>query len=75
LVDLDRENAAIFIAITELGHRGLKGAINRFDAMPEQILKPDYQRKCEPTLARFVYDFEKVDATAVLLEWTGLDVP
>src|SRR5207248_6016340 len=75
LVDLDRENASIFIAITELRHRGLKGAINRFDAVPEQILKPDYQRKTESTVARFVYDLEKVDATAVFLEWTRLDVP
>src|SRR5205807_9755454 len=75
LVDLDRENAAIFIAITELRHRGLKGAINRFDAVPEQILKPDYQRKAEPTVASFVYNFENVDATAVFLEWTRLDVP
>src|SRR5205807_9546382 len=54
LIDLDRKNAPIFAAITELCHRGLKGAINRFNPVPQQILKPDYQRKPKASSARFV---------------------
>ena len=45
LIDLDRKNAAIIVAITEFGHRGLEGAVDRFDAMPQQILKANDERK------------------------------
>src|SRR5207249_9829714 len=38
LVDLDREDAAILVAITELRHRSLKCAVDRFDAVPQPIL-------------------------------------
>src|SRR5437667_12850658 len=35
LIHLDRENAAILIVITELRHRTLKCAVNRFDPVPQ----------------------------------------
>ena len=41
LIDLDRENAPILIAITKLRHCALKRAVNRFNAVSQQILKPD----------------------------------
>ena len=49
LIDLDRKNAAILIAITELLDRVLKHAVNRFNAVPQQILKPDYEREWQTT--------------------------
>ena len=54
LVHLDRENAAIVVAVTEFLDRALEGAVHRFDAMPQQILKANDQRKSEAALARFV---------------------
>src|SRR2546430_10577131 len=53
LIDLDRKNAAIFVPITELRHRRPKNTINRFDAVPQQILKSDYERKPKVSRARF----------------------
>ena len=35
LIDLDRKNTAISIAIAELGYRALKGVVNRLDTVPE----------------------------------------
>ena len=61
LIDLDRKNAAIFVAITELRHRRLKGTINRFDAVPQQILKSDYERKPKVSRARFINNLEEDD--------------
>src|SRR4029453_4591638 len=74
LVDLDRKNAPIFVAITELRNRLLKDPVNRFDPVPEQILESDYERKTEVTRARFIHDLEKVDGTAVILQRLRLDV-
>src|SRR4030088_1696291 len=67
LIDLDRKNAAIISSIVELAHGGLKRAVDRFDAMPQQILKANDQRETEPAVARFVHDFEDVDLAAKLL--------
>src|SRR5438034_6715940 len=68
LIHLDRENAAILIVITELRHGALKRAVNRFEAVPQQILKPDQQRKPEASRARFIHYFQDVDGAAVLLQ-------
>ena len=75
LIDLDRKNAAIFVAITELRDRVLKRAVDRFDAVPQQILKADHQRKTEAARARFVYDFEHVDGAAVFLQRRASTLP
>ena len=67
LIDLDRKNAAIFVAITELLHRRVKGAVDRLDPVPQQILEPDHERKTESALARFVHHFEQIDRAAGVL--------
>src|SRR5437870_10376492 len=67
LIDLDRKNAAIFVLITELRHRRPKDTINRFDAVPQQILKSDYERKPKVSRARFINNLEEDDRTAVFL--------
>ena len=74
LVDLDRKNAPIFVAITELRNRRLKDTVNRFDPVPQQILESDYERKTEVARARFIYDLEQVDGTTVFLQRLCLDV-
>ena len=45
LINLDRENAAVIAAVLEFGNRVVKSAVDRFDAMPEQILKADDERE------------------------------
>ena len=42
--------------------------------MPQQILKPDDERKTEAALPRFVYDFENVDRRRPFLQRPHLDV-
>ena len=74
LIDLNRKDATIFVAITKLRHRGLKRAVDRVDAVPQQVLKSDHQRKSEVPGARFVNDLEKVDGTAAFLQRPRLDV-
>ena len=74
LIDLDRENAAILRAVIEFADRGLKRAIDRFDAVPKQILEPNDERKTEAASARFVYDFEDVDLAADFLQRRDDDV-
>src|ERR1043166_2783822 len=74
LIDLDRKNPAVMILVTELGHRVLKRPIDRLDAIPQQILEPDDERKTEASLLGFVYDSEDVDRAAFFLEWPHLDV-
>src|SRR5262245_54100113 len=57
LIHLDRKDAAILVAITELLHGRVKGAVDRFDPMAQQILKPQDKRKTEAALACFVDHF------------------
>ena len=61
LIDLDRENAAILIFVIEFRHRILKRAIDRFDAVSQQILEANDERETEAALPRFVDHFEDVD--------------
>ncbi len=74
LIDLDREHAAVGIAIAELGNRRFKRAVDRFDPVAQQILKPDDERKTQSPRARFVDHFENVDRAAGVLERPGNDV-
>ena len=42
--------------------------------MPQQILKPDDERKPEAALPRFVYDRENIDRAAFVLERPHFDI-
>ena len=75
LIDLDRKNAAILILVPELRDRLLKRAVDRFDTVPEQILKSDDERETQTAIARFIYDFQNVDRAAVFLKGSRHDVP
>src|SRR5204863_9628791 len=61
LIDFDEKNAAILIVITEFRDRALKCAIDRFDAVPKQILKSNQQWKTEVSGARFIDYCQKID--------------
>ncbi len=67
LVHLDREDPAVVVAETEFVDRTLEGAVDRFNAMPQQILKTNHERKSEAARPRFLHDFENVDRSAALL--------
>src|SRR6266496_1606911 len=67
LIDFYGKNAAILIEITEFSDRTLKCAINRFNAVPEQILKSNQQWKTEVSGARLIDYCQKIDGTAAIL--------
>jgi hypothetical protein len=52
----------------------LKDTVNRFDAVPQQILESDYERKTEVACARFIYNLEQVYGATVFLQRLCLDV-
>src|SRR5205814_6601542 len=74
LIDLDRKNAAIFALITELADGILKGAINRFHTMTENILKPNEERKFEPASFRLLNDIGQVHRSTRILQGRGDDM-
>ena len=74
LIDLDRKNTAIVVAIAELGDRRLKCAIDRFHAVPEQVREPHDQRETKAARPRFIHHFEKVNRAAIFLKWFGDDI-
>src|SRR2546423_2638229 len=74
LVHLDREHAAVMVLVTEFLDRFLERAVYRFDAVPEQILESQDERKTEPAIARFVDDFKNVDRAAFFLKRANLSV-
>ena len=74
LIDLNRKNAPILVAITEFRNRCLEDTVNRFDPVPQQILESDYERKTKVARARFIYNLEQIDGTAVILQRLCLDV-
>ena len=47
LVDLDREDAAVVAAVVVLGDGAVERVVQRLDAVPQQILKTDEQRRVE----------------------------
>jgi len=67
LIDFDGKNPAIVIAITEFRDRALKCAIDRFDAVPKQILKSNQQWKTEVSGARFIDNCQEINGTATIL--------
>ena len=74
LIDFDRENAAVFTAIVEFRDRVFESAVNRFDAVPEQILKADDKWKGEPARTRFVNDFKNGNGGSILPQRLRNDV-
>ncbi|KAG0505223.1 MAG: hypothetical protein Udaeo_14440 [Candidatus Udaeobacter sp.] len=62
------------ILIAELRDRALKCAIDCFDPVTEQILKPNQQRKTEVSGTGFVDDFQQIDGTATFLQRPRFDV-
>src|SRR5439155_9985590 len=67
LIDFDGKNAAILIEITEFSDRALKCAIDRFNAVPEQILKSNQQWKTKVSGARLIDYCQEIDGTAAIL--------
>ena len=74
LVDLDRENAAIIALVIEFGDRAAKREVDGLDAVAENVLKPDEERKTQAARTRFVDDLEDVDGTAIFLKRLGHNV-
>src|SRR5581483_3263230 len=74
LIDLDREHAAILVFVAKFSHRILKGAVDRFHAMAQQILEPDQKRKTEIARARLLHNFQKIDGPAVFQERPDFDI-
>ena len=60
--------------IIELRHRVLKRAVDRFDAVAQQILETNDERETEPALARFVDHLEMSIDPAVFLKRPRNDV-
>ena len=63
LVDLDREDAAIGVAIIRLGDGVGEGLIDRLHAMAEEILKAEDDRESEAALLGLVDEFHDVDGS------------
>src|SRR5262249_30213931 len=74
LVDLNRKNAAIFVFVIELSYRHLKRAVDRLDAVTQQVLKPNHQGETEISYACFVNYCQQVDAATIILQRSCLDV-
>src|SRR5947199_2511868 len=74
LVDLDREDAPILTAIVEFGDRVLEREVDRFDAVTEQILKANDERKTETAGAGFIYNLENIYAAAIFLKRFRINV-
>ena len=74
LVHLDRKHAAILALKIKFRDGVLKCLVNRFDAMPENILKPDEQRKFQAATLRLLDDIGDVHARARVLQRLGDDV-
>ena len=52
LVHLDREDAAIMALVADLVDRAAERLVDRLDAVAQQILEADDERKSEPASAR-----------------------
>ena len=48
LVDLDGKHAAVFALVIELGDGTAEREVDGLDAVPQDVLKPDQQRKLQP---------------------------
>src|SRR5436190_11075156 len=74
LVDLDWKYAPVRRLVARLLNRRGKGLVDRFDSMPQQILKAQDHRKTEPILCtRFVNDLQNVDRCFGVLRRSDFD--
>src|SRR6266403_371639 len=71
LIDLDRKNAAIRTFVAKLGDGVLKRQVDRLDPVTKQVLKTNDERKTQSARARLIYNFENVNAAAVVLKRFG----
>ena len=70
LVHLDRKNPAIHPAIAHLRNRIRKRRIDNLDAVPQQVVKTDHERKLQRTRPRLAHNLHQVNLLAIPL---GLD--
>ena len=74
LVHLDRKHAAIFSLIIEFRDGILERLVDGLDAMPQNILKPDEQRKFQPAAFRLLDHVREIHRRARVLQRRGDDV-
>src|SRR5437016_974033 len=68
LVDLNRKNAAVFIFVIELSYRILKRAVDRLDAVTQQVLKPNHQGKTEVSRACLINYCQQIDGPTIIAQ-------
>src|SRR5207245_11122338 len=73
LVDLNRKNAAVFIFVIELSYRILKRAVDRLDAVTQQVLKPNHQGKTEVSRACLINYCQQIDGPTIILQRPRFD--
>src|SRR5207237_7833124 len=73
LIDFDRKNASILALITELLDRIAEGLIDRFDAVADDVLKTNQQRKFQSAASCFLDDVDELDTGAGFLQGSGND--
>ncbi len=71
LVDLDREDAAIFCTIAHLTDRIREGLVDRLYAIAQEVVKAHDQRESEFALAGFSDHFHEVDLLIIALRING----
>src|SRR4051794_11373998 len=68
LIHLDRKDAAVNAAVTELRDGVLEGAIDGGDAVAQQVLKPDNEREGKAAGTGLVYHLENINGAAAFLQ-------
>ena len=74
LIDLDREDTAVMIAIAEFANRTLESEIDGSHAVAQQILKANHERKTETALPCLVHHFEDIDRSPAIAQRPHLGV-
>ena len=74
LVHLDRKHAAIFSLVIEFRDGILKRLVDGLDAVPQNILEPDEQRKFQPAPLRLLDHVGEIHGRARVLQRLGDDV-
>ena len=75
LVHFDREDAAVFALIIELGDGVAESQVDGLDAVPQDVLKPDQHRKLQPARFGFFDHVGQVHRRAGVPQRLGDDVP
>ena len=69
------KHAAIFALVIEFGDGIAKGQVDRLDAVAQNVLKPDQQRKFQPARLRLLDHIGEIHRRAGVLQRLGDDVP